>query len=68
MNVQIGQIWQERDECQTRYVLVTHVYADVAVIITCDANGEPLPGKRHTNAKLARFGKARGYKYKGSTA
>ncbi len=58
-----GQIWKEDDKRMERYVLITHVYPDVAVIITCDADGTPKLGALHTNAKLARFGKARGYKF-----
>ncbi len=63
MNPAAGQIWKEDEKRYERYVLVTHVYPDLAVIITCDADGMPKPGSKHTNAKLIRFGKASGYKY-----
>jgi hypothetical protein len=57
------QIWKEDERRYERYVLVTHVWTDLAVIITCDAEGMPRPGSKHTNAKLSRFNKAGGYKY-----
>jgi hypothetical protein len=65
MKLAVGQIWKEDDKRMERYVLVLNVFSDLAVIITCDANGRPKSGALRTNARLTRFGKARGYKYEG---
>jgi hypothetical protein len=63
MNIKVGQIWRADDKRFERYIVITHVHGDgVPVFITCDANGKPIPGRRHQNANVKRFGKAGGYK------
>ncbi len=63
MEIKEGQIWQEDDKRFTRFIRVTCVHKDEITFRTCLPNtGEFTRGSRFSCAKVARFGKAGGYK------
>lgn len=61
-DVQVGQIWQEVDPRQERFVKVMAVRATRAIIWRCNPDGSAYPKAVQTSAKVSRFnGKRGGY-------